>query len=43
MAFLAGFASGVFVTFGSLGLLCAFVAAAWRDGMIKHLNGGHAP
>ena len=40
MWFLAGFASGVFVAYGVLGLLVAFVAAAWRDSLVRSLNRG---
>jgi hypothetical protein len=39
MMFLLGFASGVLTAFGAVGLLVAFVSAAWRDGIVRHLNG----
>lgn len=38
--FLAGFLVGSLCVLGVVGLACALVCAAWRDGMIRHLNGG---
>jgi hypothetical protein len=40
--FLAGFAVGVLCVLGVAGLFAALVCAAWRDSILRHLNGGGA-
>jgi hypothetical protein len=42
LSFLAGFAIGVVCIFGVAGLACVFITAAWRDSILRHLNGGGA-
>lgn len=40
LSFLAGFAVGVLCVFGLAGLLASLIVAAWRDNVLRHLNGG---
>jgi hypothetical protein len=40
LSFLAGFVVALLCIFGLAGLACAFITAAWRDGILRHLNGG---
>jgi hypothetical protein len=39
LSFLAGVSVGILCVFGALGLMCALIAAAWRDNVLRHLKG----